>query len=122
MISSLDDALTLLNKWKAKSTPVMVGVSGGLFEAPRTFSFSFLGAVTEVSDRRLEVRGDSDCALRADLSLAAFEYAEPSDRELSLTEDEREEARGVTAGTLAARWPDGYACLFSELREAGKKR
>ena len=122
MISSLDDALTLLNKWKAHSTPLMVGVSGGRFEAPRTFSFSFLGTVTEVSDRRLEIRGDSDCSLRADLSLATFEYPEPCDRELGLTEDEREEARGVTAGTLAARWPDGYACLFSELREVDEKR
>jgi len=117
MTSSLDEALRLLNKWKAESTLLMVGASGPSPDTPRTFSFSFAGTVTEVSDRRLEIRGESVCSFRAGISGAGFEYSEPSDRRLDLSVRERDEADRVVSAALAVLWPDGYSCLLTVLRE-----
>ncbi len=115
MTSSLDEAMRLLHKWKNESAPLVVGASRGSPVRPNTFAFSFLGTVREISGSSLKFAGDKGSLFVADLGRAAFEYVEPADRELDLSNREREEAIGVTSGTLSAHWPDGYSCFFCKL-------
>ena len=117
MISSLEEAMRLLHNWKTQSTLLFVGASKGEPSAPVTFSVAFFGTVTEISGASLRVSGERGAIFLSDLDRASFEYTEPRDRELDLSNREREEATGVTSGTLSARWDDGYSCFFSELRD-----
>jgi hypothetical protein len=116
MNSSLDDAILLLNKWRAESTPIFVTFCEGPPESPRNFALSFFGSVTNVDGLWIDVSNGGGC-LRLEVSGGSFEYIQPSEQRLSLDVVERENAEKATEGCLFICWDNGRACLLCELRE-----
>lgn len=121
MTSSLESAISLLNKWKADELLVNVGFFDGPLQSPRSFAFSITGVLTRVSENWVEILSGADSLrLRLDLPGVRFEYVEPRDRslrEVGFCEETAELAGRLVEGNLSVTWEDGNFCVFSALRE-----
>lgn len=118
MRSSLKEAISLLKKWKATDTEMIVCFSDGPPDTPNTFFFSITGVVREVSGGWVEVLGESgQFRLKLDRPNTEFEYVETTDRRLEMEDDEREVASRLFEGTLSVLWDDEKFCVFTIARE-----
>ena len=104
MISSAEDAIRLLNKWKAESALIRV-----IFSTTGV-GLNLVGIIAEVTDGRVRVLGDA-CEFFFDLAGATFAYAEPREA----PDPSRSSAEYVC--TLEAVLPSGDRCLFAEVRK-----
>jgi hypothetical protein len=118
MISSHDEAMSLLSKWKADGTTIIVFMSDGPPDDPDTFFFSMTGRVRELSATWVEVaKGTHICRLRLDLPGTVFHYIESRDAGLHLAESDRDDAELLFEGCLSLDFDDGKFFVFNALRE-----
>lgn len=118
MRSSLKEAISLLKKWKATDTEMIIFFSDGPPDTPNTFFFSIAGVVQEISDGWVEVMGEGcQFRLKLDRPNTEFEYVEATDRRLEMEDDEREVASQLFEGTLSVLWDDEKFCVFTIARE-----
>ncbi len=118
MISSRDEAIALLKKWKADRAVIVLFVSNGPPDDPDTFFFSITGTVKEVSTLWLRIsRRTNIFRLRLDLPGTSFHYVESRDPALQLADSDREDADQLFEGCLSMNLADGTFCAFNALRE-----
>jgi hypothetical protein len=121
MISSLDEAMSLLKKWKHDRSSIAVAFFSGPHKAPRSVEFHILGRVTKASRALVEISTDDDLYwFRFDRPGTSFEYMEPGDRELAWKGTRRELAAGLAGGFLYVEWDDGCCCILAPLREGNE--
>jgi hypothetical protein len=120
MISSLDEAMSLLRKWKADRNSIVLVVSDGSPDDPELFLFSISGVVNELTDSWVEVRrGTNCCRLRLDQPGACFTYIEARDPRLLIDDRDREDVERLFEGCLSVSFPGETFCVFNVLREEG---
>ena len=118
MVSSQDEAIAILRKWKADRAKVVIFVSNGPPDDPDTFFFSLTGTVKQASTSWLRIsKGTNVFRLRMDLPGTSFHYVESRDPELQLGEREREDAEELFEGCLSINLADGTFCAFNALKE-----
>jgi hypothetical protein len=118
MISSLDEAMSLLSKWKAEGASIVLFMSDGPPDDPESFFFSITGGVRGLSASWVEVsRGTNCCRLRLNLPGTTFHYVESRDPGLLIGDRDREDAERLFEGCLSVSYDDGTFCVFNVLRE-----
>lgn len=117
MDSSVDEAMSLLNKWKVEKCLIGVSFFASPPEGRRTAEFFTVGAIKEAIGASAVVSNDVNwCRFRFDVPGISFKYVEPWDRELTMNGIDPDFER-LTEGALSVKWPDGCSCLFAVLRE-----
>jgi hypothetical protein len=120
MISSPDEAMALLSKWKADEKSIMLVVSDGPPDDPGTFLVGMTGVIGELTGSWVEVSsGTSGCRLRLDVPGTCFTYIESRDPRLHMDQREREDAERLFEGCLSLNYADDKFCVFNVLREDG---
>jgi hypothetical protein len=80
MKSTLDEVLSLLNKWKADKKLLVIAVSDGDPSNPDSFLFKITGTVKEISSTWVGIAGGpSYCCLRLVRPGARYDYIELRD-------------------------------------------
>ena len=121
MISSLDEAMSLLKKWKRDRSLIAVAFFSGPHKAPRSVEFHILGRVTKAARALVEISTDDHLYwFRFDRPRTSFEYMEPDGRELAPKKTSRELAAGLAGGFLHVEWDDGCSCILAPLREGNE--
>jgi hypothetical protein len=122
MVSSQDEAIAILRKWKAERAVVVIFVSNGPPDDPDTFFFSLTGTVKQASTSWLRIsKGTNVFRLRLDLPGTSFHYVESRDPALQLGERDREDAELLFEGCLSMNLADGTFCAFNALRERAEE-
>jgi len=120
MTSSLDEAISLLSRWKAAGNSMLLVVSDGSPEDPGAFLFSVSGVVEELTGSWVEVSsGNNRCRLRLDQPGTCFTYVESRDRRLLLDDRDREDVERLFEGCLSLTFIDETFGVFNVLREDG---
>jgi hypothetical protein len=103
MISSGEEALQLLAKWKNDGHPLFIDFTG------KGVAISFDGKLSEISSNGLRASGKG---VKLEMSLigASFEYSEPREAETDIRE--AWESRVVCC--LAISLPSGDLCVLCE--------
>jgi hypothetical protein len=104
LISSTEDALRLLTKWKNDEHPLLVDFSG------KGFAFSCKGKVSEVSSDTLRISGKTT-KLEISLDSASFVYSEPREA----PPDVKVEWELKVICCLVTSLPSGEECYMYEL-------
>jgi hypothetical protein len=117
MISSLDEAVALLSKWKTDGTSIILFVSDGPPDDPESFFFSMTGSVEGVSSLWVELsRGTNRFRLRMNEPGTTFHYVESRDPRLQIDDADREDAEFLFEGVLSMNFDNGMFCAFNALR------
>jgi hypothetical protein len=118
MRSSLDEAISLLSKWKADRKSIVLLVSNGPPDNPESFMFKITGVVKEISGSWVGVAsGTNYCCLKLNRPGARFEYVESRDPKLLLDDRDRDDAERMFEGILSVDFLDEIFCVFNVLRE-----
>jgi hypothetical protein len=118
MISSQDEAISLLSKWKADRKAIMLVVSDGPPDDPAVFLLSVTGVVKDLTTSWVEVSsGTNICRLRLDLPGTCFSYIESRDPRLHMDDSDREDAERLFEGCLSLNFINETFCVFNVLRE-----
>jgi hypothetical protein len=117
MKSSLDEVLSLFNKWKADKKLIVVAVSDGDPGNPDSFLFKITGAVKEISSSWVGIAGGpSYCCLKLVRPGARYDYIELRDPKLPITDQDRIDAEGLFEGILSVDFDDELFYVFNVLR------
>jgi hypothetical protein len=117
MKSSLDEVLSLLNKWKADKKLIVVAVSDGDPSNPDSFIFKITGGVKEISNSWVGIAGGpSYCCLNLTRPGARYDYIELRDPKLPITEQDRVDAERLFEGILSVDFDDELFYVFNVLR------
>lgn len=118
MISTLDEVIFLLRKWEADQLQVVLIVSNGPPDDPKSLFVSVAGEVTVVSGSWVEVARDTHCCrLRLDVEGTSFQYVESRDPRLAMEDGDRELAEELFDGNLSVSYADGTFAVFTGLRQ-----
>ncbi len=117
MNSSLDEVLSLLNKWKADKKLIVVAVSDGDPSNPDSFIFNITGGVKEISSSWVGIEGGpSYCCLNLVRSGASYDYVELSDPKLPITDQDRIDAQRLFEGILSVGFDDELFYVLNVMR------
>ena len=117
MSFSLEEAISVLHKWKAIHASVILCFSSGRPHRAVTFYSTLTGTLTEVSASWAQISARKGfCRLRLDVPGTHFEHVETWDRKLLIFAEEPEVAGRLSEGNLSVSWPDGSLCVFTALR------
>jgi hypothetical protein len=117
MKSTLDEVLSLLNKWKADKKLLVIAVSDGDPSNPDSFLFKITGTVKEISSSWVGIAGGpSYCCLRLVRPGARYDYIELRDPRLPISDQDRNDAEQLFEGILSVDFDDELFYVFNVLR------
>jgi hypothetical protein len=117
MHSSLDEVISLLNKWKADKKLIVVAASDGDPSNPDSFIFNITGRVKEISSSWVGIEGGpSYCCLNLVRPGASYDYVELSDPKIPITDQDRIAAERLFEGVLSVGFDDELFYVFNVMR------
>ena len=117
MHSSLDEVISLLNKWKADKKLIVVAVSDGDPSNPDSFIFNITGGVKEISNSWVGIEGGpSYGCLNLVRPGASYDYVELSDPKLPITDQDRIDAERLFEGILSVGFDDELFYVLNVMR------